>query len=182
MSLSPDEAAKALDEIAAAERVSRAAYDYLIGGAYLMVWGVVWLICFGLIDLALCAPQLIWAGGCAAAIIASVILGRGRRRAAGLPRWRALIPSGSYVGFAFLALEIVPPHRVEQASAFVALVLALAYIQMGIQRGDRLMLVGFAIAVLTLAGYWSIPVHYNLYMAVIGGSSLILTGYWLRRA
>lgn len=182
MSLSPDEAAKALEEIAAAERVSRAAYDYLIGGAYLMVWGVIWLICFGLIDLAGSPPQLIWIGGCAAGILASVILGRSRRHAAGQSRWRAIIPSGSYVGFAFLTLEIVPPHRTEQASAVVALVLALAYIQMGTQRGDRLILVGLAIAVLTLAGYWAIPAHYDLYMAIVGGSSLILTGYWLRRA
>jgi hypothetical protein len=103
MSLSPDEAAKALDEIAAAERVSRAAYDYLIGGAYLMVCGVIWLICFGLIDLARWPPQLIWIGGCAAGILASVVLGRSRHRAAGQPRWRAIIPSGSYVAFAFLA-------------------------------------------------------------------------------
>ena len=181
MTLSPDDAAKALSEIEATETRSRAAYAYLIGGSYLVLWGAIWVVCFSLIDVVPHQARNIWIGGSAVGILGSVILGQ-RRRDLAHKGWRAFMPATGYVAFSFAALELVtPPPSVEAVSAFVALVVSLAYIQIGAQFGDRLTLIGVALAALTLAGFFWIPVHFHLFMALIGGGSLILAGLWLRR-
>jgi hypothetical protein len=41
---------------------------------------------------------------------------------------------------------------------------------------------GIALAALTLFGYFEVVTHFDMWMAVVGGGSLILAGIWLRRA
>jgi hypothetical protein len=178
MAMSPDEAAQALSEIEAAETRSRTAYGYLLGGPHLILWGAIWIVCYSLVDYRPAAVSTIWAIGSGIGILGSVMLGRRRRERRG---WRVFIPATSYVVFTFIVLDILHPPTVEACSAVVALVVALAYIQVGMHWGDRVILIGVALAAMTLAGYFWIPVHFHLYMAVVGGGSLILAGFWLRR-
>jgi hypothetical protein len=180
MALSPDEAAQALNEIEAAETRSRMAYGYLIGGSYLILWGVIWVVCYSLVDYRPDAVSMIWLVGCTFGVAGSVILGR-RRRQKERRGWRALVPASSYVAFTFLLLMILRPHSVEESSIAVALVVSLAYVQIGVHLGDRLIFIGVGLAALSLAGYVWIPLHFHLYMAFVGGGSLILAGLWLRR-
>src|SRR5579859_5677338 len=178
MALSPDEAAQALNEIAAAETRSRTAYAYLLGGSYLILWGVIWVVCYSLVDFRPAAVSTIWAIGSAAGIAGSVLLGRRRRDRRG---WRAFVPATAYVVFTFLLLNILHPRSIEDCSIAVALVVSLAYVQIGLHLGDRLISIGVALAALSLAGYFWIPAHFHLYMAFVGGGSMILAGLWLRR-
>jgi len=180
MTLSPDEAAQALNEIEAAEARSRTAYGYLLGGSYLILWGVIWVFCYSLVDFWPREVQNIWLVGSAIGILGSVVLGRSRRERE-RRGWRAFVPATGYVVFAFAVLSILHPPSVEAVSVVVALVVALAQVQIGVQRGDRITIIGVAVAALTLAGYAWIPMHFHLYMAIVGGGSLILAGFWLRQ-
>jgi hypothetical protein len=181
MALSPDEAAQALSEIEAAETRSRMAYGYLIGGSYLILWGVIWVVCYSLVDFRPDAVSIIWLAGCAVGVAGSVILGRRRGESQERRGWRAFVPATGYVVFAFLLLNILRPRSVEDSSIAVALIVSLAYVQIGVHLGDRLMLIGAGLAALSLAGYVWIPLHFHLYMAFVGGGSMILAGFWLRR-
>lgn len=179
MTLPPDEAAQALSDIEAAETRSRVAYGYLVGGSYLILWGVIWVVCYSLVDFRPDDIAWIWLVGCAVGIAGSVILSRLRHEHRS---WRSVILPSSYVIFTFTTLQILQPRSVQEVSAVIALVVALAYVQAGILRwGDRIALIGAAVAALTLVGYWAIPVHFMLYMGIVGGGSLILAGIWLRR-
>src|ERR1700733_4600694 len=108
MTLSPDEAAQALNEIEAAEARSRTAYSYLLGGSYLILWGVIWVFCYGLVDFRPHDVSVIWLIGSAIGILGSVMLGR-RRRERERQGWRAFIPATGYVVFTFAVLKILQP-------------------------------------------------------------------------
>ncbi len=181
MALSPDEAAQALSEIAAAETRSRTAYGYLIGGSYLILWGVIWVVCYSLVDFRPRDVSAIWLVGSTVGVIGSIILGRRRGEREERRGWRAFIPAAGYTVFTFLLLNILRPRSVEDSSIAVALVVSLAYVQIGVHLGDRLVLIGAGLAALSLAGYCWIPAHFHLYMAFVGGGSMILAGFWLRR-
>ena len=181
MALSPDEAAQALSEIEAAETRSRTAYGYLIGGSYLILWGIIWVVCYSLVDFRPKSVSMIWLVGCAIGVAVSVILGWRRGERAERRGWRAFVPATGYVVFAFLLLNILRPRSVEDSSIAVALIVSLAYVQIGVHLGDRLVLIGAGLAALSLAGYFWIPLHFHLYMAFVGGGSMILAGFWLRR-
>src|SRR5215471_17441452 len=51
MSLSPNEAASALRDMAAVENRSRRAYGYRQASPYLIMWGVLWVVIYGLTQL-----------------------------------------------------------------------------------------------------------------------------------
>ena len=53
---------------------------------------------------------------------------------------------------------------------------------LGLWIGWRYTAIGIGIAVLTLVGFFLLPMHFLLWMAGVGGGALILTGLWLRRA
>jgi hypothetical protein len=48
--------------------------------------------------------------------------------------------------------------------------------------GPRYVTTGIAVATLTLTGFFLLKQHFFLWMAGVGGASLILAGIWLKRA
>ena len=54
---------------------------------------------------------------------------------------------------------------------------------MGLAMGNgmRLIATGIALAVLTLVGFFAFPALFSLWMAVVGGTALILGGVWMLR-
>ena len=52
---------------------------------------------------------------------------------------------------------------------------------MGIWRGLRFRYAGIAVGALTLGGWFWLPEYFLLWMAAVGGGSLILVGLWLRK-
>jgi hypothetical protein len=94
-----------------------------------------------------------------------------------------LIPALFLTFFGFIAASsaIMQPHDAKQIGAFVPLVVAVCYIVLGLGVGRRIALAGLALAVLTLTGYFAFPGIFELWMAVVGGGTMILSGFWLRR-
>jgi hypothetical protein len=196
MTLSPDEAANALRDIAAVETRSRRAYGYREASPHLILWGVLWAVGYGLHEP---WPQRGWAIWMTiiaiglAADFAISLSDANRRDAQGgrvadptqLPgeawlRWR--FPGIVLTAFAFIAatLAVMAPHSGRQIGAFIPLVVAASYAVAGLWLGLRFIVAGAVIGGLTLGGFFLVPAHFNLWMAGVGGGALILAGCWFR--
>ena len=179
MPISRDEAASALRDITLTERRSGEAYGYQKGAPHLIVWGVVWAIGYALTYF---QPhlQLTWPVLTVAGMAASFTIGaRSRSGGEGGGKYLAtLITVFLFIGALF---AILPPHTPAQVGAFFPLLVSLLYALVGIwSAGRRLVILAALIAVLTLIGFFYLPVYFGLWMAAVGGGGLILGGLWLR--
>ena len=76
---------------------------------------------------------------------------------------------------------VMQPGNPLAQGAFVPLLVAMFYCLMGLWRGVRLLITGIVVAALTLIGFFYLPEYFMLWMAAVGGGSLILLGLWLRK-
>ncbi len=83
--------------------------------------------------------------------------------------------------FFFAAFALLGPLNARQVSAFIPLTIALAYVLLGLRVGPRYAATGIGIAALTLGGFFLLPHHFFLWMAITGGGALVLAGLWLRK-
>ena len=190
MSISRDEAAESLKNIEQAQSRSFTAYGYKSAAPFFFIWGAVWMIGYSAGDLWPAYDNRVWIGLLLIAFIASGIVGRragrqdtpegrARNRRIGL---RMVATWMSVFVFIGVVMTVMHPKTPEQAAAFVPLLVAAAYTILGIWMGVRFVVAGIAIAALTLGGFYFLQPHFQLWMAAVGGSTLILTGLWLRRA
>lgn len=184
MSIRPEEAASALQDIERAERQSARIYGYRKASPHLLLWGVIWIMGY--------ASTYIWPeGGMAwavlvpAGILASFWISR---RAAAKPSaggfaWRYGATAFAIFLFITATFAVLPPRSAKEVGAFVALLVAILYVLLGVWRsGARMVLLGLAVGALTVGGYFGLPHYFLLWMAGVGGGGLILGGFWLRRA
>ena len=68
-----------------------------------------------------------------------------------------------------------------EAGAIAPLVVAMFYALLGVWKGVRFLVAGAALAALTLGGMFWLPQYFLLWMAAVGGGSLVLVGLWLRK-
>jgi hypothetical protein len=181
MPLSSNEAAQALRDIARTERRSANAYGYRATAPHLILWGVIWLAGYGT---GYVKPEWanVWLPLVIAGSIASFWIGW-RMRPVTMSRydWRYIATFVAILLFVFSFLSIIPPHTDNQAAAFFPLLVSLFYGLVGIwTRGMRMLLLGTAVLGLTVFGFFMLPAQFVLWMAVVGGGSLILGGVWLR--
>ena len=182
MPLTHIEAQEALRDIQRTGRASAASYGYQHGSPHLFIWGIVWILGYGLQYL---RPQFgaTWPVLVVAGSIASFWVGWKSRPAESKGYdWR--FAQTALAGFLFiLAIFVVmPPRTGLQAGAFFPILIALLYSLVGIWTGGARMLVaGIVLAALTLGGYFLLPQYFMPWMAVVGGGGLILGGFWLRR-
>ena len=189
MTLTPDEAADTLRDIAATERHSHRLYGYRQASPHLIQWGVLWMVGYGLTTVWPRLGRPIWATLVAIGLVAGfAIVLRSHSRVAGRtgtrPRiyWR--FPAIAVTGllFVFASVAVMSPVSPRQISAFIPLVVAAGYALMGFWSGLRFTIAGGALAMLTLAGFFLLPMHFGLWMAAVGGGALVLGGLWLRSA
>ena len=186
MSLSQDQAAQSLKEIDRTGRRSALAYSYASAGPHLILWGLIWMIGYGASDV---APKLtghLWTVLLVIGIAGGMLIGR-RQRLSGLSQSMPSYPGlRFFVTFFAIGLFIAATYAifghagVRQQAAFVPLIVALIYSVMGIWKGPRFLVLGIVIAALTLGGFFFLKDHFLLWMAVVGGSALVLGGLWLR--
>ncbi len=196
MTLSPDEAAGALRDMAAVETRSRRVYGYLEASPHLILWGVLWAVGYGLHEPWPRRGLAIWmtivAIGLAANFAISLRSATRRDRQAGRiadPKWPAAVarlrwgfPGIVLTAFAFIAatLAVMAPVNGRQVGAFIPLVVAAGYAVVGLWQGLRFIIAGAVIGGLTLGGFFLVPAHFDLWMAGVGGGALILAGCWFR--
>jgi len=195
MPLSPDQATSVLHDITTVESRSQRVFAYRKASPHLMLWGVLWAVGYGA---AAVTPQhgaAIWIAILAIGMSAGFLIVAAaerdaradapadptRRRALARLRWRF---GGIWlIGFAFIAaaLAVMWPCSPRQVGAFIPLVVAAGYAVLGLSCGPRFVLVGAALAVLTLGGFFLLPMQFAPWMAAVGGGALVLGGSWLRQ-
>jgi hypothetical protein len=186
--ISAQQAAEALKEAAAAEQRSRAAYSYSKGAPYFFVWGIVWLLGYGaeaLVPLAHLSRNWVgwwWTGLTIAGVAASLFIGRRQASRNGRPAWRTAMLFLIIWLYFFASFSVLPPHSEQQVGAYIPLLFAAIYAAIGLWLGLRYILVGIFMAVATLAAYFLLGDYFFFWMALVGGGSLVLTGFWLQRA
>jgi hypothetical protein len=95
--------------------------------------------------------------------------------------WRYGAAVAATFVFFCAVFAVMWPVSERQIAAFIPLFVALAYALRGIWSGLRHVVAGVLVAALTLAGFFLLEQHFFLWMAGVGGGSLILAGVWLRR-
>ncbi len=187
MSLSREQAQEALRDVEQTSRRSATVHGYEIVASYLILWGVIWVLAYGAQDF---APRRIsqWAWPVLGTLgwLVSVALGWQRKMSSGAGNARAslrwFLAFLAYAGFAVGVGAIMQPKTDAQVGAFVPMIVALTYGLVGIFfDAMRLTIAGVMIAALTLGGYFYLPSHFMLWMAFVGGGSLILAGLWMRK-
>jgi hypothetical protein len=179
MTLSPADAAAALQDSATVEQRSARLRGYQSASPHLIIWGVIWAIGYTGSYLEPTWNNAQWIGlvvlGIAADIAASAKDGRHQIAA------EAMITLG-ITFFAFVAgtFAIMAPHDPRQPAAFFPLVVAAGYGILGAMGATRLLVIAAAIAVATMGGFFLLADLFLPFMAVVGGGGLILGGLWLR--
>jgi hypothetical protein len=195
MTLSPNEAAQALGEIARTEKRSAEAQEYAHASPQFVLWGLIWMVGYTGSHL---LPNYgfqghinwLWFGLTWLGVAGSTVIGRRQARHLDPAQQVAERTKGFRIGmscfaawwFVVATIIVMRPADLAAIGAFVPLLVALAYTVFGIWRGLRFLYVGIAVAVLTLGGWLYLREFFMLWMAIVGGGSLILVGLWLKKA
>lgn len=184
MSLSPQDAAAALADIEQARTRSAELRTYQTAAPHFYLWALIWLVGYGLGDLAPQLERFAWPALVVPGWLASVALARRANRSVDAARMRAFWGKfwrlGAVVlGFCLAVFTVLRPHGLQQA-AFWPLLVAALYCAVGIYAGRRLLVIGIALAVLTLVGFFALTGWFLLWMAVVGSGALLAGGLWLR--
>jgi hypothetical protein len=178
MVLTPQDAAAALRDIEQVQARSATLHDYHRAAPHFMIWGVLWAVGYTLNDFFPMHIGAVWAVVVPIGVIAGLIAMRGDHKGLG---WRYGAGMVAVFAFFFAAVLVMWPVSDRQVAAFIPLFVALMYVLRGIWGGLRYVGTGICVAALTLLGFFLLKDHFFLWMAGVGGSSLILASVWLRR-
>lgn len=183
MSLNRDEAENSLRDIHRATRRSFEAYGYKSAAPFLILWGALWAIGYGITDLWPEKAGWGWLAVVTFGFTLSAIMG-GRAGDGAKPRFSWRIAATAFAVFVFISatFAILAPINGVQVGAFIPLLISLVYCIMGIWMGFRFLIAGILVGTLTIGGYFYLHEHFALWMACVGSITLIATGLWLRRA
>jgi hypothetical protein len=192
MTVSHKDASEALDVIASADQKVRQYKGYRGGSPYLILWGVIWFVANAVTGLAPEYGGETWTAGTLIGSAVTVwLIVTQSMRAQQLHRFtpaeraqigrRASLTGVTVMCFFPAMFTVLAPLSGLQTNAFISLFWAFAYMAAGAWLGTRLFLTGTATAAAVLIGYLLLREHYFLWMAVVGGGSLVLGGLWLRK-
>ncbi len=192
MNISHQDASEALEAIEAADRRVRQAVWYREASPYLIVWGLVWLVANAVTDLRPAIAGWTWAAGVTGGVLftAALTYQQIRRRSeihAQTPAdrrhsgRRMLLLGLTVLCFFPAMLTVIGPISARQNNAFISLFWAFAYMAAGAWVGMRLFITGAVTAAAILFGFLFIRDHFFLWMALVGGGSLLLAGFWFRK-
>ncbi len=184
--VSPDEAREALNLIETTTRQMRRALAY--GGMpyFLIIWGVVWTLGFGAsYFLGPNSPQagMVWMVldilGAVASFGVGAYLGQRVRSSQGL---RIGLYWLAWMFYAALILYFAHPQGGDQISLLISLFAMMGYVSSGLLYRSRFLVsLGLAVTVFIVVGYLLLPSFFNLWMALLGGGSLIAAGIYILR-
>jgi hypothetical protein len=180
--IDPAAAREALAEIDRVAERTRKAIAHGPASAMLMLWGLVWAAGFAATELDPARSGMCWLIGDLVGILGSIGIalrpkspvsgGKADGRIAFF--WVALF---CYAG---LWLWMFQPTDGNHIGAFFATVPMFAYVAMGLWLSRFFVYLGVLVTVLTVVGLTLFPLHFNLWMAVVGGGSLFAAGVYIR--
>lgn len=183
MNLTKEEAAAALAAIDRSREVTRRAFRAHHGHYYLWLWGLIW------IAMALIAQFTGPAGMqrhsfwlCGVGGLVSFLIGwrqSGEVRAPVDRRFLGVLIVVIFFSLLWLAI-LRPVPTTERLFVFLSLICAQVYIIAGIWFDSYLAWLGFILAVLLMVGFFFFLPIFWIWIAVCGGGSLILGGFYVR--
>ena len=180
--LSRDEATASLKDIQRTQGRSVEAYGYASGAPFLILWGAIWFLGYGATDLVPQYANWSWPALIVVGFAASAAIGMRTKSGNARQGLRFMATWLAMAAYVTATMAVMHPTRDEQMGAFIPLLVAFIYVVMGIWMGLRFVIAGVAIAALTLGGYFLLASHFSLWMAFVGGGTLVATGMWLRKA
>ncbi|WP_316679392.1 hypothetical protein [Ralstonia chuxiongensis] len=168
----------ALLEINFSRRRSANLFSYSQAAPHLILWGVLWIVGYGTSAVASTWSAPMWAILSLLGTLGDFALCRRSPNGYGL-RFAAI--ALAILAFFVATFTVFAPVSAQQVGAFIPLVLAAIYVVMGLWSGTRLVIAGIVLGSLTVGGYLFLPNFFFTWMAAIGGGSLLLMGFWLRK-
>jgi hypothetical protein len=182
MPLSPEDAAQALKDVERTQHLTIELRGYEHAAPHFMIWGLVWAFGYALTDAFPDNRNLIWGIGVVIGTVSSILLGRRGNSANARFDWRWIAVAATIAAFFTASSAIMAPLHPRQIDAFIPLVFAVVYIVTGLWLGLRFTLCGVVLGAMTVLGFFVSGDFFGLWMAVVGGGVLLLTGFWLRTA
>jgi hypothetical protein len=181
MNISKEEAQDSLADIEKVLEQTRRVIANGCSSSLLILWGVIWVIGYTGTQFYPARALYIWgplnlAGGLASWYIgarATPIMDRGGWRI-GL-FWLALFV------YAVIWVVLLAPARPERLGAYFGTVPMFAYVVGGFWLGRFFTWLGMIVTALILGGVFLLPQWMNLWIGILGGGSLVVSGLYIRR-
>lgn len=185
MSLSSQEAQASLAEAEQARRRSAEVYFYRRSSPHLIMWGVIWILGYGGCQYYPQYSNWIWWPLIALGVTGGIVIGRAtaatsERACNGRSAWRMVGLLLVILGFISGTYAILSPTQGAQFAAYPALITGTAYSAIGLWVGMRYLVTGILVMALTLVGYFYLQPYIFLWLALVGGGSMVLAGLWFR--
>ena len=175
------EARDALQEAATTERRSAQAYGYSSRAPFCILWGLIWIAGYGgTAALPAQESNWLWLALAIAGTAISVWIGNNRADGHSRDGWRAGLVIVIVMAFTAALMSIMHPTDPIQVGAYWPLLLSAIYASMGLWMGVRYILLGAFLAAATLGAYVFFKEFFFIWMALVGGGSILLTGLWMR--
>jgi hypothetical protein len=188
MPVSHSEANLALADVARTRRRASRFLGYRRAGPHLQVWGLVWLLGYGLPAV---LPGLsegwTWTLLDIVGVTASIRLSlktAGEEELPGLSRLASLRMMATFaVIFLFVGATLAVMHPANPAAwrVYPALVLGAIYAAVGIYALPRFLVIAAVLAGASLLAFFLAPQVLSLVISLVGGGGLVLGGFWMRR-
>jgi hypothetical protein len=183
MNVSRDEAQKALstiDEVMSQTRrdLGRGVFPY-----YMILWGAAWFLGY-LLSYLLPVEYLswIWPAVTLPALLMSFLLSLRRGEPVQSPMRRRISRVWLAIfGYGGLVLWIAEPTSGEQFSTLIVISIMLAYVVVGLMMQSAAFWVGLIITAMSLIGYYLLQPYYSLWIAFLGGGTLMVSGVYILR-
>jgi len=184
--IGPSEAGDLLKGVEGAERRTRQLLTYARAGDYMILWGVIWLLGYGIADQLYPYTQAIWLSldvlgiaGTGWITYRAVVCGDGspERRFVFLKPMLCIVV---LIGFGMFWLNLLHVHGREQ-NLFWPMLCGSILFCVGLWAGRVLSIGSGAVVALAIGGYFFAGPWFSLWIAVVTGGALVLGGLWLRR-
>lgn len=157
---------------------------------YFIIWGLIWIIAYTilLLEFSSFTIGLYWSILGAAGWVITVITYLKQEKVNPMPlflraqfkyAWLAIIMF--IVIFVFLIYSGLLLYRIDYLSFYSVLLVSIMYILLGIVLTKEIFMMGFWLSILGMITFSLFPNFMNIIFAVIGGGSLLLTGFILKR-
>jgi len=123
-----------------------------------------------------------WMGLSLAGAVASIVVGHSQNVRRPGRSWRISMLFMIIWIFTLALFAVLHPGSDLQVGAYFPLLFAAIYAAIGLWMGLRYILVGIFMAASTLGAFFFLREYFFHWMALVGGGSLLLTGFWMRRA